>query len=460
MKNTCFVFSILFLGFLQSIQSQSLDFNLIYDADECKYHARAIVGGQDFNGATLNTNGIGFTVVFPASVGISSIATEISEPPSSSYGDNSPALSPDETLAYHKFFSNSGALSQAYSVGDTILLFKFKHPGDPCTEIPYIFDNTQSGPTGSNPNPNGATFENAFQYLGNANGYNANIETGQPGPTPPDVAPDFSCSNDVITLNANPGTDPACLYEGITYSWTKPDGTAVSGDPATVNVDDTQTAYDANSGTYTLTATGGNGCKIEKEIEITPDICLALPVELTSFDVEKSDETSFVSWSTATEVNNDYFNIERSKDGVHFETIGTVQGNGTTADRKTYSFEDENPMGGVNYYRLKQVDYDGAYEYSDIKNVRFDSRMSTNVTMGLYPNPANDYVSIELDGIQLDSKTMVRVFDKIGKLVLVQDVDASNQLNISELADGMYMIQAVNNDSVIATKKLVKTSSF
>src|SRR4051812_27862818 len=95
-------------------------------------------------------------------------------------------------------------------------------------------------------------------------------------------------------------------------------------------------------------------------------------VELISFKAEKASENVILNWSTASEKNNDYFVVERSTDGIHFEPIGTVKGNGTSNQINYYTFEDHSFNSGILYYRLKQVDLDNKYEYSKIKAVNVE----------------------------------------------------------------------------------------
>ena len=96
-----------------------------------------------------------------------------------------------------------------------------------------------------------------------------------------------------------------------------------------------------------------------------------VPVELTSFTATSNGKEVILNWSTATELNNQGFEIERSEDNISFNTIGFVPGFGTTTEPKSYSYSDQSVNSGTNYYRLKQVDYDGSYEYSDVVEVEF-----------------------------------------------------------------------------------------
>jgi hypothetical protein len=120
----------------------------------------------------------------------------------------------------------------------------------------------------------------------------------------------------------------------------------------------------------------------------------AIPVELSSFTVNVNGNETVLNWITATETNNAYFEIQKSKDKLHYFNIAKVKGHGTTAEKSTYTFIDKNAEGGTFYYRLKQVDYDGSFTYSQsIKvNLAFPKKFFLNQN---YPNPFNPTTTIK-----------------------------------------------------------------
>ena len=127
------------------------------------------------------------------------------------------------------------------------------------------------------------------------------------------------------------------------------------------------TTSQAASVTATQTTTNGSTS------EFTP-CTMPLPVELSLFTVQKnSASTVLVSWATLSEKNNDHFEVQRSTDGIHFYTIAQLPGHGNSSVLNEYSFLDENPEEGINYYRLLQVDFDGKSSYSPIRQVDFTS---------------------------------------------------------------------------------------
>jgi len=118
-------------------------------------------------------------------------------------------------------------------------------------------------------------------------------------------------------------------------------------------------------------------------------VCLgALPVELINFKAVMRDKAVQLLWSTASEKDNFGYDLERSPDGANWGPIGFVPGNGTTTRRNDYAFTDEHPLPGVNYYRLKQTDTDGAFHYSPI--VVADVRLNGQLSFDIYPNPSSD----------------------------------------------------------------------
>ena len=114
-----------------------------------------------------------------------------------------------------------------------------------------------------------------------------------------------------------------------------------------------------------------------------------LPVELIDFTAEENNEKVLLKWKTASETNNSHFQIQRSVDGVRFDYLNVVQGAGTTSQETTYNYQDKAPINGRSYYRLKQIDLDGSFEYSPIRQVYLETD-----GISIYPSPAENYVTI------------------------------------------------------------------
>ncbi len=178
-----------------------------------------------------------------------------------------------------------------------------------------------------------------------------------------------------------------------------------------------------------------------------------LPITLSGFFANRTKDNEVrVTWQTAMEKNNAYFDIERSEDGKTFRSIGEVKGKGNTSSGFSYSFMDEKPTHGNNYYRLKQTDYDGAFEYSHILVVKNDTKQERFVVA---PNPVGDILNIEYLGRNNDIRS-IEIYDVFGKLVYQVSNDLQeNEINTSNLQSGTY-IWKINTNGNIQTGKFLK----
>ncbi len=165
---------------------------------------------------------------------------------------------------------------------------------------------------------------------------------------------------------------------------------------------------------------------------------IILPVELLSFTAERNVNTALLNWETASEENNDYFNIERLNAIGEFENIGRVDGNGSTSMHSYYTFTDEAPLTGVNYYRLKQVDFNGNFSYSEIHSVTFEeaSNFSANA---LYTNLQLSYTLSETEG-----ETKISVYAADGKLVSETQSESPQGQLPTPNSTGVYCIVFAN----------------
>lgn len=129
----------------------------------------------------------------------------------------------------------------------------------------------------------------------------------------------------------------------------------------------------------------GDACSYSYVVNPVGATCLLLPIELMSFNAIAGKSVVDLSWATASEKNNHFFTVERSKDGIYFEQVKRINGQGDSYTIKNYYVVDSKPFLGISYYRLKQTDFDGTSTYSEIKTVEFSKtdRFEVNV----YPNP-------------------------------------------------------------------------
>lgn len=170
---------------------------------------------------------------------------------------------------------------------------------------------------------------------------------------------------------------------------------------------------------------------------------LPLPLRMVDFTVSSEKAQVVLSWKTANEVNTSYFVIERSSAGAAYEKIGQVTSVNSVAG-SNYSFADQYPQTGVSYYRLKQVDADGKWEYSKILTVN----RTTSSSITLLPNPAGDYIRINSAATE---RLNVKIYSSDSRLVLAGIYTPGEQISVSKLTPGMYT--AIINDK---TYKFIK----
>lgn len=167
-----------------------------------------------------------------------------------------------------------------------------------------------------------------------------------------------------------------------------------------------------------------------------------LPVELVSFNATLlENKTVELTWETATELNNAHFEIQKSTDGERFQSIGLVEGAGTTTETQSYGFIDTE-LSLTNYYRLKQVDFDGAFEYSEVLVVRLNK---SNTNYEIFPNPVSNQLNINL-GNEFGDVTF-NVLDITGKIVLSESRTAEGiqAINTKSLIAGVYFLNVITS---------------
>lgn len=178
-----------------------------------------------------------------------------------------------------------------------------------------------------------------------------------------------------------------------------------------------------------------------------------LPIELIKFNVYwKSNlkNVAIIKWTTATEINNDYFEVERSSDSMHFKTIARVKGAGNSVQLIDYLFEDTNPLKDENsYYRLKQTDFNGKFSYSNIVNLKRTDELNNIDFVSVFPNPANAYLLLKIN-TALNQNYEYKIYDYSGKICFTGYIDLKSDinpkmLNVSNLSKGVYSIRIKSN---------------
>lgn len=170
-----------------------------------------------------------------------------------------------------------------------------------------------------------------------------------------------------------------------------------------------------------------------------------LPVDLLSFSVQIEDHFAEIHWITLTEENNDYFTIERSKDGIVFEEIIRILGAGNSSIQLDYTFTDKSPYKGISYYRLKQTDFDGKTETFDIQVVQY----TTIDRLKIYPNPISKGKELRIvTGAMSEEIIQLEIFDQAGH-VISQYTSSGEYTNIvveSDINPGIYFIRMTSGN--------------
>lgn len=161
-----------------------------------------------------------------------------------------------------------------------------------------------------------------------------------------------------------------------------------------------------------------------------------LPIEILNFDgICKNGAVEF-KWKTISERNNDYFTIERSKDGINWQTVTVIKGAGTSNIINNYESKDTKTFKGVNYYRLKQTDFDGGYKYIPMINV--ENCGSEVKGVSIYPNPAGNEVNILTE----DEVSVAEIYNISGIVLVIQQLQYGiNNIDLSNILNGVYFIK-------------------
>lgn len=176
-----------------------------------------------------------------------------------------------------------------------------------------------------------------------------------------------------------------------------------------------------------------------------------LPVELVEFSAVKNSKKVDLNWVTASEINNSHFEIERSKDGINFEKFKSVKahGDGNSSNKQIYNAIDENPYSGLSYYRLKQIDKDKSYSYSQIQLIEYSDK-----GILIYPNPSNGTIHIKTEN---QSKLSFIIYNSAGEKVLesMNTISDYNTIDLSNFSNGIYTIVSDMNGEITVTKLIL-----
>ena len=237
----------------------------------------------------------------------------------------------------------------------------------------------------------------------------------------------------IIYWNLNPTPAWNILFGGRTYYTNALD---VTKPPSTSS--------------YTWNFITGNPvtCTVASPLTLIGDV---LPVELNGFTASKTGFETLLKWNTASEKSNKGFHIERSPEGAQWNEIGFAQGAGTTVQARNYNFTDVAPLSGANYYRLKQEDFDGGFQFSPIVGVEFTFASDYSIA----PNPTQGLLRVYIKDGQNSPASAILV-DVTGRQLISKVLGAqTSTLDLSALPPGAYFLE-ISNGAQVHRDKIVK----
>ena len=192
------------------------------------------------------------------------------------------------------------------------------------------------------------------------------------------------------------------------------------------------------------------------DAEIAGLAITTLPLKLGDFTAVKEQSGIKLNWETLSEQNTSYFEIERSNDGTNFTAIGRLNARGNSTDKQYYSYIDNQPATGTNFYRLKLADIDGAFTYSRIIAVKNDNNL---ITLQLFPNPVTDILQVQIPATKKETVTIL-ITDAAGKTVYSKKQQLSEGNNaasipVQHLPEGTYLL-IINGKAGRQTKLFIK----
>lgn len=251
----------------------------------------------------------------------------------------------------------------------------------------------------------------------------------------------------------------------VTLSWdTNSGGVGSLPDLRVARWDGTKWTNNGNGGT-TGTNTKGTVVSSAAITSFSPftlastSIVNPLPIELLSFDATTTEEVVLLDWSTATEINNDFFTVERSYNGKDFNEVAVVKGAGNSLEKLDYSTTDYYPLEGISYYRLKQTDFNGDFSYSDLRAVEFNKGLVKGFKV--YPIPViNNEFTIEFK-TEAYLRVELILTDLMGRVIYQKEINNSNHNNkfkvipSIEMPSGTYILNVIGEGKNLGQQKII-----
>lgn len=206
-------------------------------------------------------------------------------------------------------------------------------------------------------------------------------------------------------------------------------------------------------GNFAVSAGSSGAAVTGNAISVKGTVNGTLPVKLSSFSSTIQNQAALLNWATASEVNFDYFSVERRENDADFKEIGKVLAKGNNS---IYSFSDKNISFGTAYYRLKMVDKDGTIAYSDVTSTKF---LSNGGSFSIYPNPVNNDGVLNVQFNKISSSANLKVVDMVGrtlKTIELQKGLSQTSFNVNDLNKGQYILLLEADNKVLGSKKFIK----
>ena len=225
----------------------------------------------------------------------------------------------------------------------------------------------------------------------------------------------------------------------------------VGGDPNAIWIPTSSPGIASSPGQHTITSGAFFMNPGTSYYIAVGDNVSALPITLLSFETSNNNSLVNLNWATASEINNNYFSIERSTNGQSWQTIGKVDGHGNSMVIQTYSFVDnfiEVIPKGIFYYRLKQVDFNGNFTYSSIRSENLSTR---SFALQSYPDPATSTININWINAVKENTTL-QLINMRGQIIYVEKVSGqgimNKQIDVSGYSAGKYYIQIISSSNI------------
>jgi len=298
------------------------------------------------------------------------------------------------------------------------------------------------------------TISNGSSFTANPNLYEWFLSKTRATAPVADPGPSQTINTTSTVLNSSGSYSPNGSITG--YSWQQVSGpsaaTIINAGSATATITNMQ----ANSSySFQLTVTDVVGASGSAVTGIT--VMGALPVEFSYVRAQSAANGNLLQWGTASEQNSSYFIIERSEDGKKFFTAGNVAAAGNSSSARDYTYTDSKTIAGNTYYRLKEVDKDGKFKYSQVVLVSGNNR---NTGVQMYPNPVQDNLAIVINN-EIKGNGRIIVHELTGRILREQAIEKNDRvldavINMNNLAAGLYVVEVKIGDYKITQRVLKK----